>query len=109
MISINVVVLWISWHPIEFVFVPVWLIIGGLCGLSLVDPELAFRYENIFQLREAELTAFGVVLQVGGGLLALLLVGPYTVFRLSPIGAVTLVSFYGSAAIVLIKHWPPKF
>ncbi len=38
--------------------------------LSLVDPERAFRLENIFQLRDVELSEFGIAMQhIGGALL----------------------------------------
>lgn len=41
-------------------------------SLSIVDPELAFRLENIFQLRSVELSTFGVLVQQLGGLVAVL-------------------------------------
>lgn len=101
-------VLWLSWHPLEPLFVPVWAIAGGLSGLSLVDPELAFRYENVFQLRDVELSSFGVFLQVGGGILALVLFGVYILARPS-LGFVSVLAFYGSAVVALSRHWPPAW
>ena len=102
-------VLWITWHPLELLFIPVWVIIGALSGLSLVNPELAFRYENIFQLRDVELSSFGVVLQVGGGILVLLIVGPYFFIQTPSFGIVSLLTLYGGAIVALIRHWPPKW
>lgn len=55
-------------HPVEYILLPVLLIAGALSGLSIVNPELAFRYGNIFQLRDVELSGFGVAVQVIGGL-----------------------------------------
>ncbi len=85
--------LWVSWHPLELLFLPVWALVGALCGLSIVDPELAFRYENVFQLRDVELSSFGVALQVGGGLLALVIVGPYIFIRMPSLGIISAVGF----------------
>jgi len=96
-------------HPVEYIFAPLLLIVGALSGLSLVDPELAFRYENIFQLRDVELSGFGVALQVLGGILALLIGGPYLHLQSIPFGVLSAVAFYGSALVVMVVHWPPKF
>lgn len=108
MVSIGTL-LWIGWHPLELLFVPVWGIAGALSGLSIVDPELAFRYENIFQLRDVELSSFGIVLQVGGGLLALVIVAPYIFFRAPSLGLVSVLAFYGGAVLMSVRHWPPEF
>lgn len=94
-------------HPLEFILVPFLLIAGGLSGLSLVNPELAFRYENIFQLRDVELSGFGVALQVLGGALGLLIGGPYLYLREMPFGLFSTITFYGSALVVMVVHWPP--
>ncbi len=95
-------------HPVEYIFAPVLLIVGALSGLSIVDPELAFRYENIFQLRDVELSGLGVALQVGGGLLALLIVGPYLHLQEIPFGVLSATAFYGSALLAIVVHWPPE-
>ncbi|MCL9814664.1 hypothetical protein [Natranaeroarchaeum aerophilus] len=97
----------ITIHPIEYILLPVLLIAGALSGLSLVDPELAFRYENIFQLRDVELSGFGVTLQVLGGALGLLIGGPYLYLQEIPFGVLSAVAFYGSALVVMVVHWPP--
>lgn len=95
-------------HPVEYILFPVLLIVGALSGLSIVDPELAFRYENIFQLRDVELSGLGVALQVGGGLLALLIGGPYLHLQEIPFGVLSAAAFYGSALLAIVVHWPPE-
>lgn len=46
--------------------------LAALGALGLVDPELAFRLENIFQLRSVELSPFGRFVQRAGGIVAVL-------------------------------------
>ncbi|QSG03583.1 hypothetical protein [Natranaeroarchaeum sulfidigenes] len=95
-------------HPVEFLLAPLLLLVGALGGLSIVNPELAFRYENIFQLRDVELSGFGVALQVLGGVLALLVAGPYLYLQDIPFGVLSAVTFYGSALVVMYVHRPSK-
>ncbi|MFP8956169.1 hypothetical protein ACLI4Y_05530 [Natrialbaceae archaeon A-CW3] len=96
-------------HPIELVLVPLWFAAGGFAGLSIVDPERAFRYENLFQIRDVELSALGVAVQVGMGVLALLIVVPFLSMHDMPFGVVSALSFYGGALAILATHWPPSF
>lgn len=72
-------------HSVEYILASFLLIVGALSGLSSVDPELAFRYENVFQLRDVELSVFGVALQVLGGALALVIGGPYLYLQEIPV------------------------
>lgn len=99
----------VSLFAFEILFLPVWMILGGLSGLTLVNPELAFRYSNIFQLRDVELTQFGVVLHVGGSLLMLTVAVPYFLLRNPAIGWISVAAIYGSAGMMMFRHWPPKF
>lgn len=94
---------------LELAFVPLWLVLGALSGLTVVDPELAFRYWNIFQLRDVELSMFGVVLYVGGALLSLVVVMPVAILLYDPLGWITAVSYYGGAGLLMVRHWPPKW
>lgn len=41
-------------------------------ALGVVHPELAFRLENIFQLRQVELSTFGLFVHQFGGFVAVL-------------------------------------
>lgn len=46
----------------------------GLFGLvGVVDPELAFRLQNLFQVDRVELTQFGRAMHYYGGLVAIVL------------------------------------
>ncbi|WP_254864052.1 hypothetical protein [Halovivax gelatinilyticus] len=56
----------------------VFLLMWGI--LSIVDPERAFRYENIFQIRDVELSGFGVAIQQISGVF-LLFATPFVVGR----------------------------
>ena len=103
------IVAFLSVDPIEFVFVPVWVLIGALCGLTLVNPERAFRYLNIFQLRDAELSTFGIVWHVGGALIALAFAFPYVLIQGEPIGVLSAVIFYGATVGMLVRNWPPTY
>ena len=94
---------------LELVFTPAWFLFGALCGVALVHPELAFRYSNIFQLREVELTMVGVILHVGGAVVALLLVFPYFLLTSPALGWASAIAFYAGAAVFVQRHWPPKY
>lgn len=50
----------------------IFALLAAFGSLSIVDPELAFRLENIFQLRSVELSTFGVLVHQLGGLVAVL-------------------------------------
>ena len=102
-------VAFLSVDPIEFVFVPVWAILGALCGLTLVNPERAFRYVNIFQLRDVELSTFGIVWHVGGALITLAFAFPYVLIQGEPIGVISAVTFYGVAVGMFVRNWPPAY
>lgn len=102
-------VTFLSVDPVEILFVPVWALLGGLCGLTLVNPERAFRYLNLFQLRDAELSTFGIVYHVGGALITLAIAFPYVLIRGEPIGVLSAVTLYGAAVAVLVRNWPPAY
>lgn len=47
----------------------IFLIMGLYGSISFSYPQLAFRLENIFELRSVELSGFGMFVQKSGGLL----------------------------------------
>lgn len=48
---------------------PILFIFAAWGSLSFIYPQLAFRIENIFQLRSVELSVFGVLVHKVGGLI----------------------------------------
>lgn len=76
-------------------------IFGAFFGLSIVDPERAFRYENLFQIRTVELSEFGKLLQVGGGVLCVL-AGPF--IAASIVGRIGAIFFIGGV-VAIIGHY----
>ncbi|ADD04889.1 uncharacterized protein Nmag_1310 [Natrialba magadii ATCC 43099] len=87
---------------LNVVFGVIFGLIGAFAGLSIVDPERAFRYENIFQIRTVELTEFGKLLQVGGGVIGALIVPFFAASAVGVIGGA--FSILGTAS-VMIHYW----
>lgn len=66
--------------------------LGWFSALNVVGPKRAFRYENMFQLRSVELSEFGTLMQVIGGVLGIV-VGLFVAGGIvGPFGVVTLIA-----------------
>lgn len=87
------------------------LLASAWATLGVIYPQLSFRIENIFQLREVELSTFGLLLHKGGGLLAL---GLLVYFPISydlpellvavPLGmAVPIVYCYRTYGVIMVQ------
>lgn len=93
-----------SLHPTliaSVVFAP----IAAYGALGIADPELAFRLENVFQLREVELSTFGILVHKAGGFVAVI---ACVILALGFGGVVAAVVVLLSAAAVPL-HYRRRF
>lgn len=70
--------------------------------LSVVDPEMAFRIENFLQLRDVELSDFGIMMHVVGGVF-LLFATPFIVGQV--LGPLQILGVYVVAGAPFVRWY----
>lgn len=94
---------------IDALFLPIWVVLGALCGVTLADPERGHRHVSIFNRTPAELSRTGVVLYVGTAFLTAGLLFPAYLLGTESLVRVSALAFYGPAVVAFARHWPPTY
>lgn len=94
---------------IDALFLPVWVVLGAICGVTLVDPERGHSHVSVFRRRAVELSRFGLVLYVGTAFFTAAIMFPAYLLQVESLRWLSALAFYGPLLVMLIRHWPPEY
>ena len=99
----------LSGNPIDLLFLPIWVVLGALCGVTLADPERGHRHVSLFNRNPVVLSRAGVALYVGTAFLTAVVLFPAYLLGTESLVWVSALAFYGPAAVAFAMNWPPTY
>ena len=99
----------LSGRSIDLLFLPIWVVLGALCGVTLADPERGHRHVTLFNRNPVELSRAGVVLYVGTAFCTAVVMFPAYLRGMESLAWASALAFYGPAVVAFARHWPPTY